>query len=299
MVSSSVRDSEILRRFYDVFARAAADKLNYEGSVFFPFIETTSAKRADILRNSKINASYEEFSQQDINSLVKANYLMAADCRDCFTLTATGLFHIEEELGLSDFGSLLGEIQAKYFDVFENENTLNDKEKIVLFSLICSRSYSLKACMKLESFGRENELWMSIFRKCSIFLKGLHVISSIPDRITKDVDNYDVSLMYLMSHINDLQKKTGNAYNFTKSRCYYLGLDNDGKISEETLSRLFGKIFNKVLTLSEIEDVYEFMNNISSNELMRMSEHRGRDYYRPEIDIILENSLKEAITGRF
>ena len=84
MVSSSVRDSEILRRFYDVFARAAADKLNYEGSVFFPFIETTSAKRADILRNSKINASYEEFSQQDINSLVKANYLMAADCRDCF-----------------------------------------------------------------------------------------------------------------------------------------------------------------------------------------------------------------------
>jgi hypothetical protein len=298
MVSNLKSDFDKLKLFYDVFVKATKGRLKYSGSVFFPFIETTSAKRAEILRSSKINIDYEEFSQNDLNSLIRTKYLMEADCRKCFTLTASGLFHVEEELGLISYEKLLDTIQTKYFDVFESEDTLTDKEKIVLFTLICSRSYSINTCMKLESFGRENELWIEIFRECAKFLKDKHVISSIPNGITQDADNYSVPLMYLMSHINELQKKTNNIYNFTKSRCYYLELEKDGKIVQESLSRLFRKIFNNVLTLSDIECVYEFMEKISSNELMRMSEHMGRNYSKPEIDIILENSLQEAIIGR-
>ena len=286
---------EILKRFYDVFTEAMEGRHKYGGSVFFPLMETTSAKRAEIIRNSKININYEEFCKEDVKSLVKSNYLMAADCPDCYTLTAKGLFEVEERLELINKEKLLDNIQVKYFDIFNNGSKLTDKEKIVLFSLICSRSYSITSCMKLESFGSENDIWMTIFRKCSTFLKNLQLISDIPNAITQEVDNYDVPLMYLMSHINELQKKTNNLYSFTKSRCYYLDLEKDGKISTQHLIQLFAKIFTYVLDEHKIEQVHEFINSISNNELMKMSEHKGMDFSKPEIDLILEKSLQEAI----
>ena len=290
---------EILKRFYDVLTEAMTGRPKYGRSVFFPLIETTSAKRAEIIRNSKININFEEFCKEDVKLLVKSNYLMAADCPDCYTLTAKGLFEIEDRLELISKEKLLDNIQTKYFDIFNNGSILTDKEKIVLFTLICSRSYSIKSCMKLESFGRENEIWMTIFRKCSTFLKYLQLISSIPSTITQEVDNYYFSLMNLMSHINELQKKTNNLYSFTKSRCYYLNLERDGKISEQHLRQLFAKIFTNVLDLNQITQVDEFINDISYNELTKMSEHKGIDYSKPEIDLILEKSLRDAILEGF
>ena len=286
---------EILKRFYDVFTEAMRGKLKFGESVFFPLMETTSAKRAEIIRKSKININYEEFNKEDVKSLVKSNYLMAADSPDCYALTAKGLFEVEERLDLISTEKLLDNIQTKYFDIFNNGNKLTDKEKIVLFSLICSRSYSSKSCMKLESFGRANDILMTIFRKCSTFLKDLQLISAIPNTITQEVENYDVHLMNLMSHINELQKKTNNLYSFTKSRCYYLDLERDSNISKQHLSQLFAKIFTNFLDLDQIAQVTKFINDISNNELTKMSEHKGMDYSKPEIDLILEESLRDAI----
>lgn len=297
MVDLENSDFIILKKFYDVFVSAASEAFKNEAYVFFKFIETTSARRANILKNSTINTNYENFPQQTLDEFVREKYITKADCRDCYVLTAKGLFHIEEELGFVNIEKFLTDVQAKYFDLLKSKAKLSDKEKIVLFSLICSRSFSRDVCMKLESFGRENKSWITIFRKCSTFLKRLNVISSIPDRITQEVEEYDVPLKYFMSHINHLQEKIGNVYNFTKSRRYYLELGNNGEVLEESLRTLFEKIFDKVLTISEIDLVNEFINKISSDDLMKMSEHRGRHYSKPEIDLIIERALQDAMIG--
>jgi hypothetical protein len=223
---------------------------------------------------------------------------MRADCESCFALSAKGLFGIEEHLGVINFEKFLSEIQGKYFGVFKGDTKLNDKEKTVIFSLICSRSFSVDSCMKLDSFSMENDTWMKIFRKCASLLLDVKVISTIPTKINEDEEGYETPIMYIMRRMNQLQEKTRNIYDFNKNRCYYLNIDTKTGVSTSSLTFLFQKVFDKVLALSEFERVKEFINRISSEEILLMSEHNGRKYSKPEIDLILDRSLQEAIYGK-
>lgn len=298
MVNLDALDYNVLSYFYDVFLKASSGKMKKDNSVFFQFIEFTSGNRAEILRQSAVNTDYEDFSPNNIDKLVEGNYIMRGECDNCFTLTAKGLFDIEEHRGLIDFEKFLEEIQTKYFGVFKGESKLNDREKTVVFSLICSRSFSVDSCMKIDSFSRENEVWMRIFRKCASLLLDLHMIAAIPQKLEEDVEGYEIPIIYIMRRMNHLQEKTRNIYNFNKNRCYFLGLDTKTGISASNLTFLLQKVFDKVLTLPELDRVKEFVNRISSEEIIHMSEHNGRKYSKPEVDLILERSIQEAIYGK-
>lgn len=208
------------------------------------------------------------------------------------------MFDIEEHSRLIDFEKFLEEIQIKYFGAFKGECKLDDREKTVIVSLICSRSFSVDSCMKIDSFSRENEIWMRIFRKCASLLLDLHMIAAIPQKLEEDVEGYEIPIIHIMRRMNRLQKKTRNVYDFIKNRCYFLGLDTKTGISASNLTFLLQKIFDKVLTLSELERVKEFVNRISSEEIIHMSEHNGRKYSKPEVDLILERSIQETIYGK-
>lgn len=289
---------KVLDYFYNVFLKVDTIKLKKEGSVFFQFIENTSGNRADILRNSTVNTEYEDIPRTVIEELVEDNYIMRAECNSCFALTAKGLFTIEEHRGLIDLEKLLIEFHKKYFSVFKGEGKLKDVEKIVLFSLLCSRSFSLNACMKVDSFGRENDTWKRIFRKSAMMLKDMEIISVIHPKLEETEEGYETPLMYIMRRMNNLQEKTRNIYRFNKNRCYYLDLDVKNEISISGVTFLFQKVFDRVLSLTDMESITEFMNRISSEEIIHMNEHNGRKYSKPEIDLLLERSLQDAVIGK-
>ena len=228
-------------------------------STFLPFIVSSSGKRSEILRKSVVDITYENFSHDDIKKLFNNAFIMKADRPNCFSLTAKGLFCAEELLGTVDLDQLLNSIQNKYFNTFINPGKLDDMEKITLLTLIVSRSFSENTCMKVDTFSRENNIWVRIFQKSAEFLFEIDLISDIPDRISNPSENQEHLISFIMRHMNKLQEKTKNIYSFTRSKCYYISLDSVNGFSFDGLTFLFSKVFDRVLTYNETERITNFI----------------------------------------
>ncbi len=300
MVRKEEINDTIIQRFYRVFLIAFMSKDTPQKSLFLPFIESASGKRSEILRKSVVDVSYEDFSQEDVKKLLDSTLIMKTDRPNCYTLTAKGLFYAEETIGLNSLNQFLDVVQDKYFGTFKSPGKLNDLERITLLSLIASRSFSISACMKVDTFGRENDVWMRIFHKSAEFLKELDLISAVPIRISgQSDDGQELPLSFIMRHMNHLQEKTKDFYSFTRSKCYYISLETGDVLSFEALSFLFSKVFDRVLTYEETERITLFINTIASVELTAMTEHEGKKYYTPEIDLKIESSLHDSVKQNF
>ena len=152
--------------------------------------------------------------------------------------------------------------------------------------------------MKLTIFGRENDIWIRIFRKCAFFLKEINFIETIPPKLIDNSEGYETPLMYIMRRLDHLQEKTRNIYCFNNNKSYYLNLDGDSDGLMPNLPYIFKKIFDKALSLKETEKISEFINKISSEEIIHMTEHNGKRYSTPSVDLLLEKSLLEAAFGK-
>ncbi len=288
---------EILKVFYKYFEKSFNNVSTPEKSLFFPFIDCAEGKRSEILRNSITNPDFENFSEKELDQLVTDALIMPTDETNKYCLTARGLYKIEEYLGLLNIEILLDTAQDKYFSIFSSHEALKDNEKITLFALFSLRCFSENDCFRIGSYDKENEKWMQIFLKCAKFLKELRIIKAIPQSLTADKSYTELPLFKLMRHINHLQKKTKNIYSTTHTRCYFLKVEKDGKLSIEDLTFLFNKIFDRVLEYQEMELIKQFINNISNNELLFLTQHPGKKYSNPEVDMLIEKAIENAVKG--
>lgn len=298
MISNEDLDYEVLELFYKVLRKSAVDKLNKKDPLFFQFMEITSGNRTELIRNSAVNIVYEPISAESIEKLIEKKFIMKMECNTCYALTAKGIFSVEEHLNLIDLTKLLDLIQVKYFTILNENVKLTDTEKTVILALLSSRSFSIEACMNMDSLRTEEDSWLRIFKRSALLLKEMGVINSIPKKLNETEGSAELALAYIMRRLNNLQEKTKNLYRFNKKSCFYLDLKRNGEISVQDMTKLFRKVFDQTLTTNELEKINQFIAMIASEEIIQMSWHEGRIYCNPKMNLMMEEALNNVVLSK-
>lgn len=299
MAYSEEIDFTALKFFYEVLRKSTEGKLKKKEPLFFQIIESTSGNRSEIIRNSRVNINYEEkISPVTIEKLLLDGYISKMECDTCYSLSAKGLFAIEEHLNLIDISILLDLIQKKYFTTSSENAKLTDIEKIVIFVLLSSRSFSIDACMNIESLRREGDVWLRIFQESASLLEELGSIVSTPKKLYEKEVSGELSISFIMKRVNNLPEKTMNLYRFNKKGCYYLDLKRNTEISTKDMTKLFRKIFDQTLTMDQLTRINQFFDTIVSKEIIRMSEYQGSLYCSPKLNIIMETALNNVVLDK-
>jgi len=285
---------KVLERFYNELKKKVRKegKLKYD-KVLFSLIHTNSNPRKDCLFEAGLNSV--KFNYDDISYLDNQGYLQNIKgeiSNDKYVLTAKGIWHMDKYVHSLNEEDLIDFIQKKDFEFEPETNSLSDKEKLVLVSMIGIRCFSKDSLLDLRN-DRYEKYWIEIFEESYNFLTGKKIISENKD-LFKDRTRSS-SVEWIMSRVNDLPKNTSYIFKFNGDKTYYLNLkSNRDNISFEKLAYLFKCIFEKTdFDITLLRSTHEFCENLAYNKA-RFVKNNGT-YRNSKIDSLIYDALKKNL----
>jgi hypothetical protein len=269
-------------------------------SVFITFLEINSTSRFRLLNEATINSN--EIPKNVLNLLLDKNYIQALTSIGNYAITAKGVWYCENQLKLIDEEKLLSYINKKFFtDGQKNsqeKTTLDDKEKIILFTMISARAFSEKSSVNLKPSENKRDKWLELLEASYDFLKNFGKINKIrKEDLFKKMGNEHIASS-IFRHNNRMAQKTKLIYKYTGDYEYFLDIYSNSEFSTEKMSYLFWKLFQGELSEEMIDKIIEHCNRISKNEsiyLFNLSEHI---FSLPCYDNKLRDSLLDSIISR-
>jgi len=250
----------------------------------------------------KSNAAYDIFSNAAILSssipkfcyerLMSEGYIRISDKPRYSIITCKGVWEVERTKKSLNLDSLLKSIDTKFFDVFPKNSALNDKEKIILITMIALRSFSESSALDLKKSDRVLSELQQLIVSAHRILKKYQIVSDPEDTLFGSKLN-EPPVSNLIRHREQLVKKTKNIYQIARKRQqqYYLNLSHKSKISEEDLIFLFDLIFKNRLVYDLLNDLKEFFTNTAYDKAAYFYDYSTHQFAAPKYDEVINEAL--------
>lgn len=285
-----------LKMFYDSLKTQLIEQKKYQKntSLLGSIMDLKSNARYSFLQKSAI-LSYK-IPNNILETLISDNHIQELDQNIGNTITARGVYLFETENNLYDINSIISYLDNKYFKINSAGLKLSDKEKVILFLLICIRAFSKESVLDLKK-GESilNEI-LVLLNECYNFLFSQEIISSLKkdDLFGKKGNEHPVS--NLIRHSDALLKKTKGIYRTIYPQKYYLEISKDKILDIHSLGYLFWQIFGNKFQISKRDDIISYCSktayNIIVNHIFDIKMHI---YQHPKYD----NSIDDAIFEYF
>ena len=289
-------EKKYLIKFYDaLYDNIERDGKLKEKSVLISFLRTNKTPRYKVLTKSAIPSS--KIPNKIINFLLSEKLIASTNEIESYTITAKGVWTIENEKGRLDEDSFISYINKEYFTI-EKQKNVNDKEKVVLFSMIAARTFSDKSPLCLETGSSSVDKWKEILDLSCDKLISLKVISkTTKNKLYSKAGNEHV-VSNLIRHNIHLSPKIKGIYHSMGNQNYYLDIYDGSKISKDKFSYLFWKIFNGNLNDESIEEITKFCNRLSDDMSIYVFDLDAHIFSTPKYDIIVKDCLKDSMISK-
>lgn len=291
-----MNDIEIrqLNKFYNLlFENLEKDKKLKEKSILISFLKPQKASRFRLLRRSTLSSDL--IPNHILSSLLSKRYIQNIDEIELYAITGRGVWFIEKSKELLNKNILISYIDDEYFTIKIKD--LNDKEKIILFSLISTRTFSENSTVDLNKDIPVKNRWKHVMERCYDKLNDLKIIKIEKDKLFKRTGNMHI-VSYIFRHNNDMVQRTKEIYSYNRKQEYYLDLFSNSYFSDEKLSYLFWKIFKGSITADVGVDIINFCNDISKQESIYLFEGGKHIFTMPSYDLKIKDGLFDSIINK-
>jgi hypothetical protein len=266
-----------------------------ENSVLISFLRTRSAVRYSLLRKSTINSA--SIPNQILVSLLTEGLIQSIENIDTYAVTAKGVWYYEQSLGVINEKSLLSYINEMYF-VPKMNNDMDDKEKVILLTMISARVFSEKSSVDLKKSDAVKDKWQEILKRSYDVLYKMGSLSKVnkEDFLVGGGNLHIVSSIF--RHNNKMIQRTKEIYAFNKKEEYYLDLFRNEIFSREKLSYLFWKIFKGDISRDSVNQIIDYCNEVSSKESIYLFDMKEHAFSTPAYDIMLKDGLMGSIMSK-
>jgi len=289
-------EKKYLMKFYDaLYDNLERDRKLKEKSVFISFLRTNKTPRYKLLTKSAIPSS--KVPNKIINFLLLEKLITSTNEIESYTITAKGVWSIENEKGKLDEDSFISYINKEYFTI-EKQKKVTDNEKVVLFSMIVARTFSDKSPLYLETGSSSVDKWKEILDLSCDKLISLKVIPKTTKNKLYSKAGNEHAVSNLIRHNIYLSPKIKGIYHSMGSQNYYLDIYDDSQISKDKLSYLFWKIFNGNLNNESIDEIAKFCSRLSDNMSIYIFDLDIHIFSTPKYDIIVKDCLKDSMISK-
>lgn len=268
------------------------DKLS-NNSVLFYFISPFTESQRHIALSA---TSTKYIDPVTVNNLCSRGLMRETDTPGMYTLTAKGVFFVEEKRSKSAVDVLINQIDSKYFSVF-GIKTLQPRRKIILLSMIAIRCFDKESSINMRDDARIKDAWWKIFNDMSDFLVNNGVIQE-----KNSLKNYKSSSKIehpasnLIRHTDGLLKDTRGIYNNQeKKNTYYLDICRDGEISVDRLRYLIQRIFEDRLTDANVKSISSNIIEYPRLHGLDVLSSLKRDYHSTKYDEMIYEAFYSAV----
>jgi hypothetical protein len=284
---------EILNRFYNklynkVFSES---KKGHSSSVLITLLGMRSNNASKLLNDASVRPSIDDrelFRELEGKKLIR----QSDNSTEEYVLTAFGLWKIEKSTKNLTEEDLISYFQStKNFTPTFSDKGLNDKEKLIVLSLIASRVFSASSQMDLNKENTRN-YWLDIFKSTSDFLRN-HGLIKMDDKCFSKQGN-EHPIPYLMFRANELPKRTRQIFCFTGSRQYYLSILEENELSVSKLKFLFKLVFSDITDLGHLETIMSFCRDLAYEKGKFVSNNFM--FIDAKTDAVIKEALQQLYT---
>lgn len=249
----------------------------------------TTVKKA--LAESSLSASLFETPASELDALVKKDLIRETNERGRYAITALGIMQIEEHKGIITKTGLLQCIDAAYLNSFDSLKSITDRDKIILFSMMSIRAFSIDSAVSLGKSPEIDSHWNSFFGACATFLHNCGSIAEIPKILQDPI--YESATSELLRRAQDLPSKSRGLYCFSRSHDYYLDIVKNGEPNVDGVSYLMRKVFDQRTYAMHFSEIKKFMSDaiseyghmlFSSSDVVK----RANDFQKHLDELILD-----------
>lgn len=232
----------------------------------------------------------------DLEQLLQSNYIEHIEQGSKVTLTSKGIWAIETEKGIIDQESLLEFIDSKWFDCFaETRRTLTDKEKVLLFTTLAARAFSVDSAVNLND-EKTYSGWHNAIKLSYEFLGANNIIKSIDKEAilqsTADKKTSLQPLLHFFRYSENLPKITGGVF-VAKNLNYFLDLYKDKTIQQEKLVYLFKLVFSQGIDYKLMKTINDFCIKFSYDISPKVYTLQKHIFAASKFDDFVEDALRE------
>lgn len=290
-----IQDIELTKFYQKIYDATEKNKKNIiKRSVFFTFLNLKSNVRGQLLREATI-PSYK-INRDALFHLESNNFIRKTETLGNYTITAKGIWEIEQKKNILNITNLLEFLDDKLFNISKfAEKPLSDKQKIVILSMLAIRCFSEDSPLDLKTTEQILNVVKETVDKTYQLLKSLQLISKLneDDLYGKKGNEHPVSNLF--RHTDELPKLTGGLFKAAGNQKYYLDLYNKDQISHDGIKSLFEKIIGeKKLTFIEMEMLSDFCQKISHEKsIFLFSDIKKHVFSKTKFDDVIKDSLMQ------
>lgn len=284
-----------LEKFYSLmYENMIIDKKLKGKSIITSFLKTRGASRFKLLRKSTLSSNM--IPSFILNSLLEKGYVQSIDDIETYVITAFGVWYLENNYENINEQKLLEYINNEYFTI-NIKRELDDKEKVILYSLLSARTFSEESPVDLKKDMPVKNKWKILMENCYDKLRDLKVIKINKNKIFKTTGNIHI-VSSLFRHNNDMSQKTKGIYSYNRKQEYFLNLYKNGYFSDDKLSYLFWKIFEGNIMPDKLNEIIDFCNDVAKRDSIYLFDVTKHKFSMPEFDLKIKDSLFNSIINK-
>lgn len=291
---------ESLKRFY----QACRDRFQFHGklrgeSLLISGLEVKNNVRFSLLGESSIES--RKIDADHLSELVTGEFIREIDEPGRYTITARGIWEVERSEHLLDDAKLVRYIDQKNFALFTKAR-LTEKEKVIVFSLIAVRAFSVRSCVDLHRDDATMEAWRRIIETAYKTLRGLGIVRNLSEAELLRAKGTERPLSHLIRHTDALPRKTKGIFRAPGKQRYYLDLYDGTTVPMDRLAFMFRLVFEGELDLEGMESVLEVCRSVAYDEAIHVfdypedvigvSEHL---FSKPMYDDVVRDALHRSL----
>lgn len=278
---------KLYQSLYDTIEKKKKKLLG--NSIILTFFKTTSNNRSQFLNDSSIPG--HKIPKEILRKLEDENLIRLTSEYKNYAITCKGVWLVESTIKKLGPEELIDYIDTEYFNLFEKSSKLKESDKLILFSMIATRTFSNKSPVDLSKSDYVKDAWKKIFELThkKMFEYKL-ILSKLSDILNEGGNVHPISDLF--RHANELPKMTKGVYIPTRDYKYYLNLYQNGNFDKENLIYLIKIIFNgKELSPSDLEDINNFWSQIAHDESAFVLNPSENIFWKHEYDDIIREAL--------
>lgn len=287
-----------LKMFYDnLYERMLMENKLKNDSILLSFLEVKSNVRYRLLESASILSN-------KLPALILANLsrdllIRPSDELNKYTITAKGVWVIEQNNRDITKEKIIEYIDHKFFDVYLGNKTLTDREKVILFSMVSARTFSEKSPIDLKRDEYALDAWKRIIDKCYEKLHGMKLVKNMNQEKLYGKKGNEHIVSNLIRHTDSLPKKTKGIYKAAGKQKYYLDIYSKDVLSRESLIHILDLVFNskKDFKIEDINQINNFCSEIAYEEAPYIYDMEKHIFSSPEYDDVIRRAVKESLLG--
>lgn len=262
-------------------------------SLLIAFMKKKANDRSALLKQSAIDSNYVD--SKTLEELIGSGYVQKIKNTSLLALTAEGVWEVEFRTKDDPLNDLLNGINDQFFDEFENVS-ITGRNKVVLFAMICMRSFSQDSSVDIRMEKDVTEEWWQIFVKVDEYLINMGVITK-DNSITKERKSAgtESNVSDLIRHSDRIPRYTDGIYSKSGKQQYWLDLITNKEIDVTRLSKLIKLTLGDKINYNNYEDYARFANDLCLDYGFLISQsYKESKFLSCDYDFIIRDSFEKA-----